>query len=266
MADLDYPTALGAASREAITLLGQDLATDVMGTVGFGELAFWLATQRRPDPGEVRVFEAVLAALADHGFTPTAIVTRLTYLSAPDSIQGALAAGLLGGGSRFLGVTEDCGGFLHQVLADAGDAPTEEAGFDDLAREAVCRTRERGGFVPGLGHPVHKVRDPRTDVLIRIAEEEGLRGPHLRLFEAIGRVHEQVLGRRLPLNGAGVCGAALADLGLPVEMLRGFALLARAAGLLGQLAEERRRPIGMDAYLTVDRNAVYVDPRDGGTS
>ena len=115
-------------------------------------------------------------------------------------------------------------------------------------------------FVPGLGHPVHKVLDPRTPVLIRIAEEEGLRGPHLRLFEAIGRVHPQVLGRTLPLNGAGTCGAALADLGLPVEMLRGFALLARAAGLLGQIAEEQRRPIGMDAYLTVDRNAVYVDP------
>jgi citrate synthase len=111
---------------------------------------------------------------------------------------------------------------------------------------------------------VHKVSDPRTPVLIGIAEAEGLRGPHLRLFEAIGRVHEQVLGRRLPLNGAGVCGAALADLGLPVEMLRGFALLARAAGLLGQIAEEQRRPIGMDAYLAIDRNAVYVDPEQPG--
>ena len=78
-----YPTALGASSRESITLLGTDLARDVMGSVGFGELAFWLATQRRPTPGETRVFEAVLAALADHGFTPTAIVTRLTWLSAP---------------------------------------------------------------------------------------------------------------------------------------------------------------------------------------
>ena len=129
----------------------------------------------------------------------------------------------------------------------------------------MTRTREARRFVPGLGHPVHKVQDPRTPVLIGIAEEEGLRGPHLRLFEAIGRVHEQVLGRRLPLNGAGVCGAALADLGLPVELLRGFALLARAAGLLGQIAEERRRPIGMDVYLTVDRNAVYVDPADDPT-
>src|SRR4051794_41763692 len=99
-----------------------------MGHVGFGELAFWLATQRRPSPGETRVFEAVLAALADHGFTPTAIVTRLTYLSAPDSVQGALAAGLLGGGSRFLGVTEDCGRFLHDVLVQAGEPPPGDDG------------------------------------------------------------------------------------------------------------------------------------------
>ena len=62
-----------------------------------------------------------------------------------------------------------------------------------------------------------------------------------------------------PLNGAGVCGAAIADLGLPVELLRGFALLARTAGLLGQIAEERRRPIASDIYLTVDRNATYVE-------
>jgi citrate synthase len=107
---------------------------------------------------------------------------------------------------------------------------------------------------------VHKVLDPRTPRLIAIAEEEGLRGPHLRLFEAIGRTHEQVLGRHLPLNGAGVCGAALADLGLPVDLLRGFALLARTAGLLGQLAEERRHPIGMQIYREVDGHAVYERP------
>jgi citrate synthase len=260
-----FPTSLGTSTTEEIRLLGQDLTADLMGKVGFGELAFWLVAMRRPTPSETRVFEAVLVALADHGFTPTAIAARLTYLSAPDSLQGALAAGLLGGGSRFLGVTEDCGTYLHEVLERHGsELPTDDAGWDALALEAVTATRAARRFVPGLGHPVHKTGDPRTPVLIGIAEEEGLRGPHLRLFEAIGRVHEQVLGRRLPLNGAGVCGAALADLGLPVELLRGFALLARAAGLLGQLAEERRRPIGMDVYLTVDRNAVYVDPSADG--
>ena len=262
-----YPTSLGTSTADAISLLGQDLTRDLMGKVGFGELAFWLVTRERPTPSQVRVFEAVLVALADHGFTPTAIAARLTYLSAPHSLQGALAAGLLGGGSRFLGVTEDSGQYLAAVLADLSDrdggpTPDDDAGWDAVALAAVERTKAAGRFVPGLGHPVHKEVDPRTPVLLAIAAEEGLKGSHLRLFEAIGRVHPQVLGRRLPLNGAGVCGAALADLGLPVELLRGFALLARAAGLLGQLAEERRTPIGMDVYLSVDRNATYVDPRN----
>jgi citrate synthase len=256
--ELSFPTSIGTSDEKQIRLLGQDLAADLMGKVGFGELAYWLVAGRRPTAGETRVFEAVLVALADHGFTPTAIAARLTYLSAPESLQGALAAGLLGGGSRFLGVTEDCGRFLHALVDGTGP----DADWDAIALAAVQAARAEKRFVPGLGHPVHKVQDPRTPVLIGIAEEEGLKGPHLRLFEAIGRVHPQVLGRTLPLNGAGVCGAALADLGLPVELLRGFALLARAAGLLGHLAEERRHPIGMDVYLTVDRNAVYQPPTE----
>jgi citrate synthase len=262
----EYPTSLGTSDADHITLLGQDLAGDLMGKVGFGELTLWMVTQRRPTPSQVRVFESVLVALADHGFTPTAIAARLTYLSAPDSLQGAIAAGLLGGGSRFLGVTEDCGQYLAAVLAEAGEVPEGDAGphddafYDALALDAVQKARAARKFVPGLGHPVHKVRDPRTPRLIEIATEEGLRGPHLRLFEAIGRVHPQVLGRTLPLNGAGVCGAVLADLGLPLAMLRGFALLARTGGLLGQLAEEQRNPIANDIYMHVDRSAVSFGP------
>jgi citrate synthase len=262
-----YETALGASTRETITLLGHDLARDVMGSVGFGELAFWLATQERPTPGQVRVFEAVLAALADHGFTPTAIVTRLTWLSAPDSVQGALAAGLLGGGSRFLGVTEDTGRFLAAVVTSIEPPPRlqealpgDDAGWDALALRVVAERREAGEFVPGLGHPVHKDGDPRTPRLMEIAREEGTFGPHLELFAAIGRVHPQVLGKTLPLNGAGVCGATLADLGLPLPLLRGFALLARTAGLIGQLAEELRRPMGNAVYRSVEDHTRSVPP------
>ncbi len=259
-----FRTSIGASTPDTITVLGHDLAGDLMGNVGFGELALWLVTQQRPERRQVRVFEAVLVALADHGFTPTAIASRLTYLSAPESVQGAIAAGLLGGGSRFLGVTEDAARFLAGTL-DGHPAPADDAGFDDLALAAVRRAREDGRFVPGLGHPVHKITDPRTPALLRIAGEEGLRGPHLRLFEAIGRVHPQVLGRTLPLNGAGTCGAALADLGLPADLLRGFALLARTAGLLGHLAEEQRRPVGMDIYLNVEHHTQYQPPDPAST-
>lgn len=258
---MEYPTGIGTSDAASIRLLGHDLAGELLGKIGFGELALWLATQQRPTPQQVRVFEAVLVSLADHGFTPTAIAARLTLYSAPDALQGAMAAGLLGGGSRFLGVTEDTGRFLAGVLATVeGPLPENEEQWDALARRAVAEQRAADRFVPGLGHPVHKVADPRTAVIIALAEQEGLRGPHLRLFEAIGRVHAEVLGRTLPLNGAGVAGAALADLGLPPELLRGVALLARAAGLLGHLAEELRHPIAPDIYAAIDRNAVYQPP------
>src|SRR6266480_4912985 len=159
-AGLSFPTSLGTSTADEIRLLGQDLTADLMGKVGFGELAFWLVALRRPTPSETRVFEAVLVALADHGFTPTAIAARLTYLSAPDSVQGALAAGLLGGGSRFLGVTEDAGRFLSDVLAGAEQPlPTDDADWDVLALAAVTKARAERKFVPGLGHPVHKLTD-----------------------------------------------------------------------------------------------------------
>src|ERR1700747_3596618 len=166
------PTSLGASDPDTITLLGQNLADDLMGKVGFGELALWLVTQRRPTPSQVRVFEAVLVALADHGFTPTAIAARLTYLSAPDSVQGAVAAGLLGGGSRFLGVTEDTGRFLDEALAAAGEPlPGDDAGWDAIALAAVRQARDQRRYIPGLGHPVHKVTDPSTPGLVCVPAE-----------------------------------------------------------------------------------------------
>lgn len=256
--DLDFPTSIGTSTPTSISLLGHDLPSELMGKVDFGELALWLMTRVKPSAQQVRVFNAVLVTLADHGFTPTAIAARLTFYSAPDAIQGAIAAGLLGGGSRFLGVTEDTGRFLAETLATADTPPQTDADFAQLAREAISAAKEEKRIVPGLGHPVHKGGDPRTPVLLRIAEEEGLRGPHLRLFEAIGVVHPEILKRTLPLNGAGVCGAALADVGVPLGLLRGAALLARCAGLLGHLGEELQNPIGEAVYMAVDRNARYI--------
>lgn len=257
----EYPTALGVSTVDRISLFGEDLTRDLIGKVSFGHLAYRLITLDDPTPQQARVFEAVLVALADHGFTPTAIATRLTYLSAPDAIQGALAAGLLGGGSRFLGVSEDTGAFLAEALAGAATTPVSDADFDDLARQAITARRAAGGFVPGLGHHLHKNGDPRTPVLLAIARDEAQFGPHLALFEAVGRVAPEVLGRSLPLNGAGACGAMLADLGFPTPLLRGVVLLARCAGLLGHIADEIRQPIAADIFHEVESHAVYRDPR-----
>lgn len=256
-----FRTGLGTSDADSITLLGKDLASDMLGKVTFGELAFWLVAKRPPSENERVMFEAVLVALADHGFTPTAIAARLTYLSAPDSIQGAVAAGILGGGSRFLGVTEDSAGFLSAAIVAESSLPSDDAEWDALAIRVISETRTAGRFVPGLGHPVHKVGDPRTPRFLELAREHDAFGPHLSLFTAIGRAHPDVLGRTLPLNGAGVCGAVLADLGFSPAIVRGFALLARCAGVLGHIAEEQVDPIANDIYMNVDRNIDYSPPQ-----
>lgn len=240
-------TGIGTSDADSITLMGRDLASELMGRVTLTELTFLMVQGRMPSPEETRLFDAVLVSLADHGLTPTVLAARLTHTGAPESIQGVVAAGLLGAGSVFLGVVEDTARFLEGLDEEDVDA-------------AVARELDAGRRIPGLGHPVHKVEDPRTPRIYELAEETGTAGRNLRLLRELAGAHARRTGRELPINGAGVAGAALADLGFPVALVRGFALLARTAGLLGHLAEELEHPLGMPLYREVDERAEYHPP------
>jgi citrate synthase len=253
-------TGIGAADADSITLMGRDLASELMGQVTFTELSFLLVRGRMPSPEETRLLDAVLVSLADHGLTPTVLAARLTHTGAPESIQGAIAAGLLGAGSVFLGVVEDTARFLGQVLQAAGSEPSDAA-LRAAVERAVDEAIGQGRRVPGLGHPIHKVQDPRTPRIYEIAQETGTLGANLRALRVVDEVHRERTGRELPINGAGVAGAALSDLGFPAALLRGVALLARTAGLVGHLGEEMERPLGMSLYREVDERAEYDPPR-----
>ena len=267
MTDRDWlRTGIGASDADSITVMGRDLASELMGEVTFTELTFLLVQRRMPEPEETRLLDAVLVSLADHGLTPTVLAARLTHTGAPESIQGAIAAGLLGAGSVFLGVVEDTARFLEAILAGAGAGPgSSDADLRAAAAAAVAERVAAGRRIPGLGHPVHKVQDPRTPRIYEIARESGRLGPHLRLLQLVSDVHREQTGAALPINGAGVDGAALADLGFPPALLRGLALLARTAGLLGHLAEEMKQPLGMPLYRELDERAAYEPPDSDGS-
>jgi citrate synthase len=243
---MSFETSVGTSDADSITVMGRDLAGELLGRTTFTELVFLLVQRRPPSAAETRMLDAVLVALADHGLTPTVLAARLTHTGAPESLQGAVAAGLLGAGSVFLGVVEDSVRFLDAI--------------GDDVEGAVAREVEAGRRIPGLGHPVHKVQDPRTPRIYEIAEETGLLGPYLTRLREVSAAYASQTGRELPVNGAGVAGAALADMGFPVPLLRGFALLARTAGLLGHLAEEMQSPIGMRLYREADERAKYAPP------
>jgi citrate synthase len=255
-------TGIGHADADSITLMGRDLAGELMGEVTFTELAFLLVRQRAPSAQETRLLDAVLVSLADHGLTPTVLAARLTHTGAPESIQGAIAAGLLGAGTVFLGVVEDTARFLDGILEEAG-ADASDGDLRAAVGRAVGAAIAEDRRVPGLGHPIHKVQDPRTPRIYAIAEETGQLGAQLRALRVVADVHREQTGRELPINGAGVAGAALADLGFPAALLRGVALLARTAGLLGHLVEEMERPLGMRLYREVDERAIYEPPPPG---
>ena len=243
---MSFRTSVGTSDADTITVMGRDLPSELMGQVTLTELAFLLVQRRLPSAGETRLFDAVLISLADHGLTPTALAARLTHTGAPESLQGAVAAGLLGAGSVFLGVVEDTVRFLDTVGDDV------EGG--------VAQQIEADRRIPGLGHPVHKTQDPRTPRIYEIAGETDLTGVYLARLREVSAAYAKRTGTELPINGAGVAGAALADLGFPIPLLRGFALLARTAGLLGHLAEELQSPIGMPLYREVDERAKYDPP------
>jgi citrate synthase len=244
-------TDMGSTTPTSITVCGLDLADDLMGRVSFPDLAFRMVAGRMPDERESVLFNAVLVSLADHGITPTVLAARLTYLGAPEALQGAVAAGLLGGGSVFLGVAEDAARFLGEILGAITREP-DPAALRDGALAAVGALREQGRRTPGLGHPVHKDTDPRVPRMYELAGQLDLLGPHLRLLQAVAEASAELSGRRLPINGAGVAGAALADLGFDWRIIRGFALLARTAGLLGHLAEEMRVSMATPLWQSVE--------------
>jgi citrate synthase len=228
----------------------------LMGSMSLTALAYLLLVGREPTAGELRVTDAALVSLADHGVTPSSMATRLTYTGAPEAVQGAIAAGLLGAGSVFLGPAGDTAVYVAEAVASLGLAATDDdEAFLAAAVDLVDRRRAAGARMPGLGHPVHRQGDPRTARLSTIAEEEGLLGPHLRLLLAIERAHHEASGSFLPVNGAGAAGAALTDVGLPPVLVRGFVLIARTAGLVAHLAEEMRDPMARRLWQETEERA-----------
>lgn len=244
-----HSTSIGHSTVNSIEVCGYDLASELMGELDFAAVFFLLVSGRTPARGESRLFNAILVALADHGLTPSALAARLTYAGAPEAVQGAVAAGLLGAGSVFLGVFEDAGRILRE------QSPAEDSDFDVLADRIVAD--HRGRRLPGLGHPIHVDGDPRTARLVQIAEEEGLLGPHTRLMLRV----QARSGKPLPLNAGGACGALLCDLGIDTAALRGVALVARSAGLVGHIVEESHAPLGRWLWDTAERETTYM-PRN----
>src|SRR5690606_28038083 len=234
-------SAICTSDADSITVRGKDLVGEIIGKMDFTSYFWFLVTSQQPNEDQAFFANAILCALAEHGLVPSVVAARMTYAAAPEALQGAVAAGLLGCGSVVLGSAEVAGKFYAECVADqrARGVSAEEA-----ARDGIARLRQTTQAIPGFGHPQHSGGDPRANLLLRLADERGVSGEHVAMMRALQAALPETIGRDLPVNVNGPIPAILLDLGFPLAALKGIGLLCRTAGLIGHLTEEAERPIG----------------------
>ena len=250
-------TRIATSTPEDVFIRGQSLCRDLIGHLTFTEMLFFQILGRRPTPAQTRLVDACLVTLMEHGLTPSALASRLVYSSAPEAMQSGVAAGILAVGSRFVGTTEGCGLLLKELAARPAAERAQAA--QAMARDHKARRQA----VPGFGHPLHKPDDPRALRLLELARQEGMTGVHVAAVELLARAVDDAAGKHITLNATGAIAAVLADCGVPVEVLRGFAIIARAAGLVGHIHEEQRQPAMRTIWETAEQAIPYQDqPHD----
>ncbi|MCM2393887.1 citryl-CoA lyase [Streptomyces albipurpureus] len=229
-----YSTHIGTSTPDAVNIYGYDLCSEVIGHANLADLVFLGAQGRLPSENESRMLNALMVGVAEHGFTPSALAARLTWLGAPEATQAAVAAGLLGAGSVYLGAMEYTARMLQEAIADSSDGQDPAT----TAADILDSYEKSGTRVPGFGHPTHRPRDPRTTRFYQLAEEYGVLGDHGRLLQAVHAEMERRKGKQITLNGAGTFGALLSDIGFHWKHVRTVVTAARAVGLVGHIAEE----------------------------
>lgn len=245
-------TDIGWSDASSITLFGKDFTSEILGHLNLGDMGFLELTGRFPTPAESRMFNAMAVTLVEHGITPSSLVARLTYLGAPESLQGAVAAGLNGLGTVFVGSIEGAAKFLVEAMPE----PDINADFAALARSIVESFQRQKRIVPGIGHPFHKPIDPRTPRLMALARENGFDGPYLKLMAAVADEAGRVSGKVLPMNATGAIGALCCEMGFDWKICRGLGVMGRAVGLVGHILEESRNPMAEEVWHAIEEQAT----------
>jgi citrate synthase len=246
-------SSMGKAELDRIFVRGFDLNEELLGKISFGQMTYLMVVGRLPTEDELRMIDSMLIVLVDHGMTTGALAARITYHSAPEAIQGAVAAAILGAGSVHLGSSE----YSAKMLQDALPLDATDGDLDALAETTVDRYLGLKVPVPGIGHSIHTQGDPRAERLFQIARETKVYGRYCDLLQKIGKVTEARRNRRLPVNVTGAIAAISSDMALPWQMSKTFALLGRALGGIAHIGEEIRRPMARNISALIKSALVY---------
>jgi citrate synthase len=244
---------ISQAYPDRVEVRGRDLTGDLMGRLSFSEYFHLLLTGDEPSDDQRFFLDLLLVAIAEHGMMPTNVAARMTLAAEPGSLQGAVAAGILGAGSVVLGTSEACA----RLLEDAQRAVSSGRDVAAVAQDVAQSIRRADEKVPGFGHPLHKPVDPRAERILELADERGVSGPHVALARALRDAVETEWGKPLTMNVAMPIAAVLLDLDFPSAAVKAVPILARTAGLLAHLVEEQERPLGFALAAGAEEAVEY---------
>ena len=255
----DLSTRISTFDAQGATIRGKSLVDDLIGEVNFSQMIYLHILGRLPTPQQTRVLDAALVTLVDHGVMAS-VGARMVYMASPDAIQSAIATGILGMGSQFGGVMEIIGRHLEQII-EAPDA-------NQAATDIVAQYRSARKPVPGFGHPHFRPEDPRTAKLLLVAEREGLSGRYVAALQTLAKAVDASLGKHITINATSAIAALLGEIGVPWNIMRGFAAISRTPGIVGHLFEEQTRPAAYAIGMKAQEMVPYVgefppNPRKG---
>jgi citrate synthase len=242
------------AYPDRVEVRGLDLCGDLMGQTSFTEYFHLLLTGERPTAVQRDFLDLLLVAIAEHGMMPTNVAARMTLAADPGSLQAAVAAGILGCGPVILGTSEQCAHLLVAAQARVSTGDSVAAAAAALAAEVHAA----GNRLPGFGHPLHRPVDPRAERILELADARGVSGAHVALARAFRDAAAGVWGRPLVMNVSMPSAAVMLDLGFPAATVKAIPVLARTAGLLAHLAEERETPIGFAMAAAAEESIAYA--------
>jgi citrate synthase len=253
-------TRISQAYSDRVEVRGLDLTDDLMGRMTFTELFHLLLTGHEPTEDQRFFLDVLLVSIAEHGLMPTNVAARMTLAADPGSLHGAVAAGILGAGPVVLGTAEECARLLEDVQARvlAGAAP------EAVATDVATAIHAAGEKMPGFGHPVHRPVDPRAEKILELADSRGVSGRHLLLARCLADAVAEEWGKPLPMNVAMPIAAVMLDLGYSAAHVKAVPILARTAGLLGHLAEEREHALGFYLAAKAEEAVRYEPPAEDG--
>ncbi len=247
-------TRLCTSDVDNIWIRGRNLCDELIGHLSFTDYIMFHFFGQEPTPLQRTVVDAVLVCIMEHGMTPSAVASRVTYLGAPESLQGAVAAGLLGAGSRFVGTADEAAVLLKTIA----DTPEDERA--EVARQIAEEHVSARKFLPGYGHPIHTNGDPRVKRLDEVARAAGADGRYLDAMFLLGEAIKTASGKNIVINANAAIGAVLLEADIPPTIARGFNLIARCAGLVGHLLEEQTEPAGYSIWHAAEAAIPYEAP------